>query len=187
MDINAYRTKLLSFYGNIDWEWFCTMNLREGVDVTIAEIFLKRWRIRVCRREHIRVCYVGLLSMRPQPHLHLLMAGLDHYGHTLADRVWFRSESAWEVIAKRDCVIQPILHEPDRVLGYITHYNTPADRFELLIPYGERLLEKKRQIKLNPELAPERHGWFPYDNDNILLEGYLKLIHLRALRNGKRE
>jgi len=110
--------------------------------------------------------------MLPQQHIHLLMAGLDTYGHTLNDTYEGRSETLWQNLAKRSAKIEYI-YDGKGAVRYISFCNTPPEKYELIEPYGEKLMEKKRLFKANPSLKPNKSSWHPYANENIIREGKL--------------
>jgi hypothetical protein len=108
---------------------------------------LKRFASEIGKREHIRVCYAGVMVMRPQLHIHLLMAGLDKHGHTLNDKDIKKSEKLWSEMTERDAVIENIYD--NGAAKYISFCNTPPEAFEMVEPYGLKLMKKKRLIKSN--------------------------------------
>ena len=149
-----YRSSLRNFLNEWHWEWFCSLNLT-GNDVAVAEKHLKAWRIQVCLLEHVQVWYVGCLSYIPHPHIHLLMAGRDRYGHSLQDIGKAQSESAWAALTHSKAVIEDIYDKG--AVNYIAFCNTPPERFELVIPYNRKMLQKKLDIKTEPKV--EHTDW----------------------------
>jgi hypothetical protein len=171
---NVYKKELQNLYDQYgEWDWFCSMRFGQEFYADRADIFLKRWQRKVCKEMKVRVCYVGLHLLKPEPHLHLLMTGLDRVGYTLAERKWSPSEDWWVHLTrgKGGCIIKPI-DNPDMVAGYINKFDAQVDEFELLTPYNLRLLKKKREIRLNPELAPPKTEPYPYEWDRRSIEFY---------------
>jgi len=168
MDYKAsenYRNGFKDFLNTIEWEWFCTMNL-ESPDLVSAEKLLKKWRIRVCLREHVQVCYAGVCNLVPHPHIHLLMASTDRYGRTLADIEKSRAEDAWFGLTERKAVIRYVYDQGAD--GYAALRNMPVGKSEIITPYNKTLLEKERMIKVDPSLVKPQSIWNPHENDNIM-------------------
>jgi hypothetical protein len=159
-----YRKALADYYDQYQWEWFCSFNLAGHKSVS-ADSYVKQFARGVGKREHIQVCCMGVKVLIPQLHVHLLVSGLDKYGHTLADKDIKRSERLWEILTRKKGNIQLI--KTSGVIGYISFKNTPPDAFEMVMPYGSELLQKKRLFKANPVLAPKKSSWHPYEYENL--------------------
>lgn len=160
----AYRKDLHDYFEKYEWEWFCSLNLA-GQNSISADSYVKRFAREIGKREHIQVCFMGVKVSRPQLHVHLLMSGLDRYGHTLADRDKYRSERLWEALRRGSAVIEYVYDSG--AVNYISFCNTPPESFELIEPYGLDLLEKKRLFKADPTMKPRKVLWHPYEYENL--------------------
>lgn len=159
-----YREALRDYLEQYRWEWFCSLNLAGHQSVS-ADSYIKKFTRGVGKRERIQVCCMGVKVLKPQLHVHLLMSGLDRYGHTLADKDVGRSERLWQTLT-RGCAVIKYVRDAG-ASGYISFCNTPPEASELIEPYGVELLQKKRLIKANPALAPKKSSWHPYEYENL--------------------
>ena len=175
MDFKDYRTyerqreSIYDFLQTYEWDWFCSLNMAGHKSVS-AGSYIKQFARDIGKQQHIRVCYAGVMVMHPQLHIHLLMAGLDQYGYTLGDKDKRRSERLWQKLSRGSAVIENVYD--NGAAKYISFCNTPPEAFELIEPYGLKLLDKKRLAKSNPTLRPRKSSWHPYEYENIGLEAF---------------
>ena len=141
--IAEYRNTLYEWFNQYDFEWFVTMRL-PNKNVENAEKFLKIWRCSLCTRNHIQICYFGIIvtSKFTKPHIHLLVSGKNKHEQTLRDMESKQWEREWSAITKKDCHIEPV--RDSGVNNYIASpKNTPLfPFFELVRPYNKDLLQK---------------------------------------------
>jgi len=156
-DVKAYGDNLRAFLCRYDWEWFCTLNMKNGSGFSEAEKYLKKWRLQVVDKQKIQVCYQGLVSFDPHPHIHLLMAGLNRYHCNLRHANHGGCELYWSGLTKEKAVIKPI-YDISGAAEYIAKMNARPGRFELISPYGKEVMEKKALD--GPQLPLPTHAEF---------------------------
>ncbi len=145
------------FLFNYKWQWFCTLNLKQGSDYSMAESKLKKWRINVGINNHILIAYMGVYNTVPQPHIHLLVVVKNRHKKTLLNFNHNNWEKAWSDLTQCQAVIEPV-YEREGVANYIAKKNLPRNiseftqrnnkrifkevQSELIQPYNKRLLRK---------------------------------------------
>lgn len=142
--IVEYRNCLSGMMNGYEWEWFVSLNVPEG-SIENTEQLLKKWRQTLSINSHIRICYMGVVinSRITGNHIHLLMFGKNKNGQTLLDMDENQWETEWEKLTHRNCHIEIVRN--DGVIDYITSpKNTPPNHFEMVNPYGIKLLKKHR-------------------------------------------
>jgi len=142
----AQDMKLKGGYGHFfncwEWEWFCSLPLVLN-NYSIAEKKLKVWRRDLAKGEHIQVASMGVYTIVPMPHIHLLAFGKNKLGKTLYDVDTATWEDHWAHLTKRRAVIEEIFDSGGAV-HYVSHLNTPPDRSEMLQSYNKHLLNKRK-------------------------------------------
>lgn len=129
------------FLLNYKWQWFCSLNLKQGSDYSMAESKLKKWRINVGINNHILIAYMGVYNTDPQPHIHLLVVVKNRHKKTLLNFNHKNWEKAWSDLTQCQAVIKPV-YEREGVANYIAKKNLPWGKSELIQPYNKRILDK---------------------------------------------
>ena len=127
------------------WEWFCSLNLPQGKSFMDAEQYLKHWR-SLFYKKGLKIGYMGLFSMLPHCHIHLLMVGYSADKSSLFHVDKWEWEKEWSRLTKQTADIQWI-NDVDAVAGYISFKNTYPGLYELLKPHNKKVLKSCKREK----------------------------------------
>lgn len=144
--IEEYRNWLSEMLKEYEWEWFVSLNVPKGSTENTRKK-LNKWTRNLSIKNHIRIGYMGFViySKITGNHIHLLILGKNKFGQTLLDMDQNQWEIEWKKLTHRDCYIEPVYS--DGVFEYITNpKNTPPNHFEMVNPYGIKLLKKHRRL-----------------------------------------
>jgi len=139
----ALKKTRAEWLGGWDWEWFLSLNLPS----TNYDHYLKRFRKRLAIEEKLCLAFYGLINLKPQPHLHLVMLGVNRHGKTLKDVSPEKWEREWGSIARRSARIEPATTQ-DGIFNYMHDKNMPDTMYSEIVPYGTNIL-KRLQKKLH--------------------------------------
>lgn len=145
--LRKYRESICDFFDTYDFEWFCTLNLKNYI-VEDCEKVLKKWRISMSVKDHIQIAHIGIIvtSKFSGPHAHLLMSGSNKRNETLLDKNKEDWQKEWSRITHRGALIENVYDSGAAVYMSKTQ-NTPVNDFELLKPYNRSLLEKYKKLE----------------------------------------
>jgi hypothetical protein len=77
--------ELQGFFNRCPWEWMFTGTSEVGTDLDLLGSRFARWRTIAAKATGLQIAVMGVLTNRPQPHLHGLLVGRNRHNKTLAD------------------------------------------------------------------------------------------------------
>jgi len=124
------------YFNQWPWEWFLSLNLERGE----ADSLIRRYARELGLSEKLQIACQGVASFIPQRHIHLMALGRNRHGKTLIDCNVHDAERLWGRLTKKSAFIKPVYDSG--AVGYIVDQNMPKERYEMVMPYNKKLLEK---------------------------------------------
>lgn len=141
---SGQEVELMEYLNGYQWQAWLHATAEPGTTFERIDKMVGAWRGRLAHRASLQVSTMGVCTLHPQPHAHVLLVGRNKHGKTIADLsedLIDEMEGFWKSIAKRSAVLE-LLNDNAGAIRYIVENNTINKQSTILSPRGIKLLTK---------------------------------------------